>query len=417
MSKYEQLFGEKLVRKDGSEVAAKDLDGKAAVLVYFSAHWCGPCRGFTPTLSKTYEKLKEDKKDVECVFVSSDHNDEDFNTYFGSMPDWLALGFADRDRKTKLSQKFKVRGIPTLVILDGNAEVITVDGRAKVTSDPEGLNFPWVPPTFDEAFGTDFVNSKLEAVKRDEFKGKVVALYFSAHWCPPCKKFTPQFAKVYKKLKIEKKDFEVVFVSSDRDEESFNDYMGEMPWIAVPYADSKRRRELSERFEVEGIPALVIVDAEGKVINKNARGDVSADLAGAKFPWAPEPVNELTGAKAASLNECAGVMAFLDADADEKLQDQVHEAMLAAHAEVGKDSELNFFLAKQDPVVKQVKHLMEMGPDGSSKDTVLAILDVTQAASFHSTCKNANDITKDLVATFIKDFKRSQIAKTPLHTH
>jgi nucleoredoxin len=40
--------------------------------LYFSAHWCGPCKSFTPTFAKEYEKLKSDGKNVEVVFVSSD---------------------------------------------------------------------------------------------------------------------------------------------------------------------------------------------------------------------------------------------------------------------------------------------------------------------------------------------------------
>ena len=68
-------------------------------------------------------------------------------------------------------------------------------------------------------------------------EGNVVGLYFSAHWCPPCRAFTPKLADWYNKLKggeIGEK-FEIVFLSSDRDEKSFNEYYGEMPWLAVSY--------------------------------------------------------------------------------------------------------------------------------------------------------------------------------------
>lgn len=43
-------------------------------------------------------------------------------------------------------------------------------------------------------------------------------VYFSAHWCPPCKGFTPVFAERYKKLKGIGTNFEIIFVSADRDE-------------------------------------------------------------------------------------------------------------------------------------------------------------------------------------------------------
>jgi nucleoredoxin len=45
-----------LLRFDGTKVKAKDaLSSKKLVAFYFSAHWCPPCRGFTPVLKKFYE--------------------------------------------------------------------------------------------------------------------------------------------------------------------------------------------------------------------------------------------------------------------------------------------------------------------------------------------------------------------------
>ena len=55
----------------------------------------------------------------------------------------------------------------------------------------------------------------------EALKGKVKLLYFSAHWCPPCRAFTPQLAGTYAKLKEAGREFELVFISSDRDEEGF----------------------------------------------------------------------------------------------------------------------------------------------------------------------------------------------------
>eukprot|EP00878_Enallax_costatus_P044465 GHUV01053103.1.p1 GENE.GHUV01053103.1~~GHUV01053103.1.p1 ORF type:complete len:175 (+),score=11.38 GHUV01053103.1:78-527(+) len=56
----------------------------------------------------------------------------------------------------------------------------------------------------------------------DALKGKHVGIYFSAHWCPPCRAFTPQLANTYTKLKKDGIDFEIVFVSMDRGQEQFD---------------------------------------------------------------------------------------------------------------------------------------------------------------------------------------------------
>ena len=44
-------------------------------------------------------------------------------------------------------------------------------------------------------------------------RNSVVAIYFSAHWCPPCRKFTPILCKKYNTLKEVGKSFEIIFVS------------------------------------------------------------------------------------------------------------------------------------------------------------------------------------------------------------
>ena len=38
---------------------------------------------------------------------------------------------------------------------------------------------------------------------------------------------------------LKAKGLEVVFVSSDRDEASFKEYFGEMPWLALDFSDRK----------------------------------------------------------------------------------------------------------------------------------------------------------------------------------
>lgn len=96
-------------------------------------------------------------------------------------------------------------------------------------------------------------------------RGKRLGLYFSASWCGPCQKFTPNLVEVYNEL-LPKGDFEVVFVSGDEDDESFNGYFSKMPWLAVPFSDSETRDRLDELFSVRGIPHLVIIGENGKVL-------------------------------------------------------------------------------------------------------------------------------------------------------
>ncbi|CAN1310925.1 Probable nucleoredoxin 1 [Linum perenne] len=114
------------------------------------------------------------------------------------------------------------------------------------------------------------IRSNGEQVKVSSLRGKkALGLYFSASWCGPCQKFTPKLLEAYEELS--KSDFEVVFISSDKDDESFTEYFSKMPWLAVPFSDSDVRASMKEMFNAESIPHLVVLDAEGKV---SCRGGV-----------------------------------------------------------------------------------------------------------------------------------------------
>jgi len=63
-------------------------------------------------------------------------------------------------------------------------------------------------------------------------KGYVICLYFSAHWCPPCKSFTPILANFYKEINRDKKRLEIIFMSMDKTEQEFKNYFSTMPWLA-----------------------------------------------------------------------------------------------------------------------------------------------------------------------------------------
>ncbi|KAH7720605.1 thioredoxin [Aphelenchoides avenae] len=110
----------------------------------------------------------------------------------------------------------------------------------------------------------------------EALKGKLVALYFSAHWCPPCRQFTPILKDFYSEL-ADSEDFEIVFVSFDRSDADLQSYLKEAhgDWLHVPFGDDLIQ-SLSSKYGVSGIPALVVVKDDGTVITKDARADVQS---------------------------------------------------------------------------------------------------------------------------------------------
>ena len=69
---------------------------------------------------------------------------------------------------------------------------------------------------------------------------------------------------------------EIIFVSSDQSQDAMVAYMKEShgDWWAVEYG-SDPVKALKEHFGVSGIPMLVVLDKDGKLITKDGRGDVS----------------------------------------------------------------------------------------------------------------------------------------------
>ncbi|VDP17414.1 unnamed protein product [Heligmosomoides polygyrus] len=82
----------------------------------------------------------------------------------------------------------------------------------------------------------DGSRSRAEEVLKD----KVVALYFSGHYCLACRDFTPVLKSFYNEL-LSSEKFEVVFVSSDLTEEDQKKYMEEChgDWYCVPHGSTK----------------------------------------------------------------------------------------------------------------------------------------------------------------------------------
>jgi len=102
---------------------------------------------------------------------------------------------------------------------------------------------------------------------------KLIALYFSAHWCGPCRKFTPQLVEYYNKVAPLHPEFEIIFVSCDRSRFNWETYMREarMPWPAIDYDQLPGLAGLKQ-LGGDGIPSLVLLDATGHLLSNSYDG-------------------------------------------------------------------------------------------------------------------------------------------------
>jgi nucleoredoxin len=133
--KFTTEVADKLVSLKGRTLAPQTgtpAPGTKYYAIYYSAQWCPPCRGFTPELVAAYKTLKAKHPDFEIIFVSSDRSDDDMQTYMSEYKmTWPALRH-DLGRSLPAVRRYSGRGIPHLVFITAEGEVLStsyVDGK------------------------------------------------------------------------------------------------------------------------------------------------------------------------------------------------------------------------------------------------------------------------------------------------
>lgn len=136
--------------------------------------------------------------------------------------------------------------------------------------------------------GQTLVRKNKEEVSADEAlkDAQIVLFYFSAHWCPPCRMFTPILADFYEEAMNEGLPLEVVFVSSDRSADALFDYMKEAhgDWFAIPHGHAAVG-QVQSKYSIRGIPTLIVVKKDGTLVTENGRKDVESKGIQAAKEW------------------------------------------------------------------------------------------------------------------------------------
>ena len=111
-------------------------------------------------------------------------------------------------------------------------------------------------------------------------RGKYVLVKFTATWCGPCKGEIPGMLTAYEKYKD--KDFEIVSVYIWQHEADpvatvrHTVEEEELTWMIVSeeLTDKAGQPKQGEFYAIQGVPTMLLIDKEGKVISTSARGEV-----------------------------------------------------------------------------------------------------------------------------------------------
>lgn len=148
----------------------------------------------------------------------------------------------------------------------------------------KGAQSESIPPQYKQMEMILFPEGSLKNANNTEIseghlRGKSVALYFADGRDPKCRSFLPFLLQYYKTVNESgsSQKIEIIYVSCDKDAESFIEHRSHMPWLHIDFNDPltdvlrKHFRVMRER-EVplygsgprSGVPSLVVIGSDGR---------------------------------------------------------------------------------------------------------------------------------------------------------
>jgi thiol-disulfide isomerase/thioredoxin len=115
---------------DGTKVDLKDLRGKI-VLIDFWATWCVPCMRELPGLRNLYAKYKD--KGVSVIGISLDGDKKALSKFLTSKGLPWPTYFDGKGFENQFAQRYAVRGIPQLWVINKQGKLVSTDWDVKKT--------------------------------------------------------------------------------------------------------------------------------------------------------------------------------------------------------------------------------------------------------------------------------------------
>ena len=157
-----------------------------------------------------------------------------------------------------------------LKMLEGAAPVVT-------TYQPLQTKLSAMEKVSHTAPGKQFIDLDLTDYKTGKpiklskvIKGKVALIDFWASWCGPCRREIPNLAKIQEKYG-NNKDFVLVSLNVWDKPDAQAKAIKDMKMVWTQLTDSTRNA--TDTYGVDGIPQILLIGKDGKIIARNLRGE------------------------------------------------------------------------------------------------------------------------------------------------
>lgn len=112
-------------------------------------------------------------------------------------------------------------------------------------------------------------NMQGKNISLEDLKGNIVYLDFWASWCRPCIEEMPAFKKLQNEFASSNIKFVSIGIESKK--ESLEKLIEAQGLEGIHLFDPDKEEDLKKRYNVEGIPHYVLIDTDGKMIEKRAK--------------------------------------------------------------------------------------------------------------------------------------------------
>lgn len=111
----------------------------------------------------------------------------------------------------------------------------------------------------------NLVSSTGDPIDLKSFRGKYLLVDFWASWCGPCRAKIPHLKKVWKDF--HNRGLEILSITLDRKKKDWETALEteQMPWQQL----WDEAGEVSERYNVQQIPCIILIDPRGKIVGMN----------------------------------------------------------------------------------------------------------------------------------------------------